>query len=50
MEDEIREQIEYWMDELAREYFRTHDERVKDEIVELSVRLSDLNTRHIVEF
>jgi hypothetical protein len=49
MENEIREQIEHRMDELAREYHRTHDERAKDEIVALSVRLAELDTPHMVE-
>ena len=50
MEDEIREQIEHRMDDLARECHRTHDERVKDEIVALSVRLAELDTPHMVEY
>ena len=50
MDDEIRKQIEHRMDELAREYHQTHDVRVKDEIVALSVRLAELDTPHTVEF
>ncbi len=43
MDNEIREQIEHRIDELVREYHRTHDERVKDEIVALSARLAEPN-------
>jgi hypothetical protein len=50
MKDEIREQIEHRMDELAREYHRTHDEKVKDEIIALSVRLSELDTNDMAEY
>ena len=50
MEDEIREQIEHRMDELAKEYQRSQDEKVKDEIVALSVRLAELETNHMAEY
>jgi hypothetical protein len=42
--------IEHRMDELAREYHRTHDEKIKDEIVALSLRLVELDTLHSDEW
>lgn len=36
MPDQIREEIDRCMDELARQYAETHDENVKREIARLS--------------
>jgi hypothetical protein len=37
-----REEMEKKMDELAREYAETHDEKVKAELEALSLRLAEL--------
>jgi len=34
-----REEIEKWMDELAREFAKTHDREIAEEIFELARRL-----------
>ncbi len=40
MSNDTREQLEKRMDELARRYAETHDERIKSEIEVLSLRLA----------
>lgn len=43
MTTENREQLEQRMDELARKYAASHDERIKVETEELSQRLANWN-------
>jgi hypothetical protein len=40
-----RQEIEEWVDQLARKHAETHDEEVKKELEELSQRVADMRKR-----
>jgi hypothetical protein len=46
MPSRIREQLEKRLDELARQYVETRDEKIKAEIEVLSLRLANLWNPH----
>ena len=41
--EEIRKEIQEWMDELARRFAATHDPEIRDELYKLAKQLEELD-------